>query len=120
MSQSAEGQGAPVGVRPSRSIVNGLAEIYLGEESWIGDLDDLSIGGLLMFRPGGFPLQIGSAVDIEIRIPGEQPFRLLATVARLEFDLLGVRFQPLTDVMHEDILRLMATRGRLRDDFGGR
>jgi hypothetical protein len=108
------------GIRPSRSIVNGLAEVYMGDESWLGDLDDLSIGGLLMFRPGGFPMQIGSPVEIEIRIPSEHPFRLMAVVARLEFDLLGVRFQPLTDAMQQDIERLIASRGRLRDDIGGR
>lgn len=120
MTSPADAEDRKSGIRPSRSIVNGLAEVYLGDESWLGDLDDLSIGGLLMFRPGGFPMQIGCMVEIEIRIPGERPFRVMAEVARLEFDLLGVRFDPLTDAMQQDILRLMASRGRLRDDIGGR
>jgi hypothetical protein len=112
-------QGLKPGIRPSRSLVSGEARIRSASQEWLGDLRDLSIGGLLLVRPKGFALSAGSAAEIEIRIPGEHPFRLRGEVARLDADLVAFSFEPLSPAMEQDIKRLMHTRGRLRDDIGG-
>jgi len=105
-------------MRPSRAAVLALAEVRYADQGVLGHVEDLSLGGIRLYRPGGFDLAEGDAVQVELRIPAEPLLLLEASVVRLEPEMVGFQFRALTPEVHVELERLLRKHGQLRDGFG--
>lgn len=103
-------------IRRSRVHVDGQARIYGPDGDFRAPLMDLSISGLHMRRPPGFTLPVGQAVEVEVRcgpMATGVEFLLMARVARIDADTLGLRFAPLPDRMVRALERVLTEYGDL-------
>ena len=102
---------AQTDIRRSRVQMDGQARIYGPDGDFRAPVVDLSISGLHTRRPAGFGLPVGQAVEVEVRCgPPETgvEFLLMARVARVDADTLGLVFAPMPDRMIRALERVLA------------
>ena len=103
-------------IRRSRVYVEGEAIVRGPVGDFSAPLRDLSITGLHMLRPRGFDLPVGQAVEVEIHCGPPSSgveFLLMARVARLDADTVGLRFAPLPERMARTLERVLTRLGTL-------
>lgn len=87
---------------PRVTVHSGLAElmpVFGAQVTWpnleISDVTDLGLGGLAARRPGLFPIDVQSEVELAIRLGDGEPFPVRARIAWSNADLVGLEVKDL-------------------------